>query len=191
MIYYNIDNLIVDLDGTLISKELSKKAFEEIYSRAIARLEEKGTFVAEEYKTPNFYNFRKISKEVKEFIPLFLEEYERIFEKFKDELEREKDRAQKIYEFLLLKYKPKNVCILTANSKGKDIARIILPNIPEDNVIIVNGVNYEEEKRKFLEKLEDDTLYVADDIVDEKIAKEAGVEFLNIREVEKELFKNI
>jgi hypothetical protein len=34
-------------------------------------------------------------------------------------------------------------------------------------------------------------LYVADDIVDEKIAKEAGVEFLNIREVEKELFKNI
>ncbi|MFZ8830373.1 MAG: hypothetical protein ACO2OO_02915, partial [Candidatus Aenigmatarchaeota archaeon] len=98
MIYYNIDNLVVDLDGTLISKELSKKAFEEIYSRAIARLEEKGTFVAEEYKTPNFYNFRKISKEVKEFIPLFLEEYERIFEKFKDELEREKDRAQKIYE---------------------------------------------------------------------------------------------
>jgi hydroxymethylpyrimidine pyrophosphatase-like HAD family hydrolase len=68
MIYYNIDNLIVDMDGTLISKELSKKVFEEIYSRAIIRLKEKG-IVLEEYKTLNFYNFLKISKEVKEFIP--------------------------------------------------------------------------------------------------------------------------
>jgi hypothetical protein len=122
---------------------------------------------------------------------LFLEEYEKLFKNFKDEFEREKDRAQKVYEFLLSKYKPKNVRILTANSKGKDIARIILPNIPEDNVIIIDGVNYEEEKRKFLEKLEGNTLYVADDILDEKIAKEARVKFLNIREVEKELFKYI
>jgi hypothetical protein len=189
---YKIDNLILDLDGTLIKQEKAERMYREAYYGAIIKLEERGVYVPDKYKNHTYSNFRELSRKIEDFTNVFLEEYERSFNNFRREIEEEKERAQKIYEYLISTYKPDEVWVLTANPKGKDIIKIILPNIPENRVVIVNGVEYEEEKQRFLEKFEGRTLYVADlDSLDGEIAKRSNTSFLNVREIEKQLFENI
>jgi beta-phosphoglucomutase-like phosphatase (HAD superfamily) len=189
---YKIDNLILDLDGTLIKQEKVERMYREAYYGAIRKLEERGVHVPDKYKNHTYSNFRELSRKIEDFTTVFLEEYERSFNNFRREIEEEKERAQKIYEYLVSKCKLDNVWVLTANPKGKDITKIILPNIPENRVVIVNGIEYEEEKQRFLEKFEGRTLYVADlDSLDGGIAKRSNTSFLNVREIEKQLFENI
>jgi phosphoglycolate phosphatase-like HAD superfamily hydrolase len=185
-----IDNLILDLDGTLISPEKAERMYREAYYGAIRKLEERGVHVPDKYKDHAYSNFHELSRKIEDFSTLYLEEYERRFNNFRREIEEEKGRARKIYEYLISTYKPNEVWILTANPKGRDIIKIILPNIPEDRVVIVNGVKYEEEKQRFLEKFKGRTLYIADTESDGEIAKKSNAEFLNIREIEKQLFES-
>jgi beta-phosphoglucomutase-like phosphatase (HAD superfamily) len=188
---YKIDNLILDLDGTLISQEKAERMYREAYYGAIRKLEERGVHVPDKYKNHAYSNFRELSRKIEDFSTVYLEEYERSFNNFRREIEEEKERAQKIYEYLISTCKPDEVWILTANPKGKDIIKIILPSIPENRVVIVNVVKYEEEKQRFLEKFEGKTLYVADTELDGEIAKRSNTSFLNVREIEKQLFENI
>ena len=189
---YKIDNLILDLDGTLIKQEKVERMYRDAYYEAIRKLEKRGVHVPDKYKNHTYSNFRELSRKIEDFTTVFLEEYERSFNNFRREIEEEKERAQKIYEYLISTCKPDEVWVLTANPKGKDIIKIILPNIPENRVVIANGVEYEEEKQRFLEKFEGRTLYVADlDSLDGRIAKRNNTSFLNVREIEKQLFENI
>jgi len=75
--------------------------------------------------------------------------------------------------------------------KAKEIVKLILPNVSENRVVIV-GIDYEEEKQKFLERFKGEALYVADvEELDGRVAEKAGVKFVNVREIEKELFEKI
>jgi hypothetical protein len=188
---YEIDILVLDLDGTLLTEEISRKMFEEAYYGTLEKLEDAGIVVDPKYRNPTFSNFNELSREIKDYLSYFLVVFERSFNNYRRKIEEnERSRAEKIYDYLVSTYKPKEVLILTANSKGKEIIRIILPNIPEDRVIIINGAEYIEDKQKFLKKLKGRKLYVADTEFDEEIAKKSNAEFLNIREIEKQLFES-
>jgi phosphoglycolate phosphatase-like HAD superfamily hydrolase len=174
--------VVMDLDGTLIRKEKAEKMYRAAYDETLRELEKRGISISSEYKPHSYRNFREMSKRIKEFLGIFLKKYEEIFNSFKSEVEEEKERAKKIYEYFVLN---------GANPKAKEIVKLILPNVSENRVVIV-GIDYEEEKQKFLERFKGEALYVADvEELDGRVAEKAGVKFVNVREIEKELFEKI
>jgi hypothetical protein len=88
---------------------------------------------------------------------------------------------------------------LTANPNGNVIISEILPEIPRENIIVVDGIKYIENKKKVLENLKNlgKVLYIADtDDIDRPAAEEAGVYYCNVetiigelKEKEKELYE--
>lgn len=182
--------IVMDLDGTLIRKEKAEKMYRAAYDETLRELEKRGISIPSEYKPHSYQNFREMSKRIKEFLEIFLKKYEEIFNSFKSEIEEEKERAKKIYEYFVLNG-AREIWILTANPKAKEIVKLILPNVSENRVVIV-GIDYEEEKQKFLERFKGEALYVADvEELDGRVAEKAGVKFVNVREIEKELFEKI
>ena len=126
------------------------------------------------------------------FNEAYKEVYERVWRKYIDDIRREREKAKKIYGYLINRYKLKYVFILTANPKGDEIINEILPEIRRERVLIVNGNTYVEDKKAELEKLKNlgKVLYVADiDEIDFVAAKEAGVDYLNIHLLMEELKK--
>jgi len=112
--------------------------------------------------------------------------------KYVDDIRKERDKAKVMYEYLINQYRPKYVFILTANQKGDAIIEEILPEVSRDKVLIVNGNTYVEEKKRELEKLKNlgKVVYVADkDEIDFVVAKEAGVDYINVYSLVEELKK--
>jgi phosphoglycolate phosphatase-like HAD superfamily hydrolase len=182
--------VVMDLDGTLIREEKAFRMYKMAYDETLRELEKRGISVPSECKPHSYQNFREMSKRIKEFFEIFLKKYEEIFNSFKSEIEEEKERAKKIYEYFVLNG-AREIWILTANPKAKEIVKLILPNVPENRVVIV-GIDYEEEKQKFLERFKGKALYVADvEELDGKVAEKAGVKFVNVREIERKLFEKI
>jgi phosphoglycolate phosphatase-like HAD superfamily hydrolase len=53
----SIDVIVFDLDGTLISEEISKKIYRDAFRRSIERLEIEGFKVPENFKDHSFQNY--------------------------------------------------------------------------------------------------------------------------------------
>jgi len=94
--------VVMDLDGTLIRKEKAEKMYRAAYDETLRELEKRGISISSEYKPHSYRNFREMSKRIKEFLGIFLKKYEEIFNSFKSEVEEEKERAKKIYEYFVL-----------------------------------------------------------------------------------------
>ncbi|MGC9031723.1 MAG: hypothetical protein ACP5H7_03115, partial [Minisyncoccia bacterium] len=97
------------------------------------------------------------------------------------------ERAKKIYRFVIEKFNPRDIYIISGNSKAKEIVENILSQIPKEKIFITSEGNYKDEKISLLKRLSIE-IYIADLDIDKKIAEEAGVRFLNVKEIEKELF---
>ncbi len=175
----------LDLDGTLITYEKIYSIYKRAYEKTIETLKRKNVRIPtelEKHGNEYYRAFREIER--------FTEEFEKIYDEILKEnsyLKEEKERAERIYNFVITEFKPKDVYIITANPKAKEIIKNILPEIPEEKIFITWGGNYEEEKIPLLIKLNAE-IYIGDLPVDKKIAEKAGVRFLNIREIERELF---
>ena len=113
-----------------------------------------------------------------------------MLEKYIDDIGREEEKARVIYYYLIYRHKPKSVFILTANPKGDSIINKILSDIPRENIIVVDGTKYVDDKKKVLENLKSlgKVLYVADrDDIDRQAADKAGVDYVNINSIIEEL----
>ena len=191
--------VVIDLDGTLISDELAKKIYREAYIETLKIMRERGIKIPEEFSSHSFENYRELAKRYKEFKRIYETIYPKVMEKYIDDVRREEGRARSIYYYLVSQYNPKYVYILTANPKGNVIISEILPEVPRENIIVVDSINYIENKKKALESLKNlgKVLYIADaDYIDRPAAEEAGVYYRNVetiivelREKEKELYE--
>jgi beta-phosphoglucomutase-like phosphatase (HAD superfamily) len=191
--------LVVDLDGTLISDEVAKKIYREAYIETLKIMRKRGIKIPEEFSSHSFENYRELAKRYKEFKKVYEDIYPKAIKKYIDDIRREEGRARLIYYYLVSQYNPKSVYILTANPKGNVIISEILPEIPRENIILVDSINYIENKKKALESLKNlgEVLYIADvDYIDRPAAEEAGVYYRNVetiivelKEKEKELYE--
>jgi len=184
--------LVIDLDGTLVSEEISERIYKEAYMETLERVRERGIEIPAEFHSYSFKNYCELTKKSKMFNETYKEVYERVWRKYIDGIRREKERAKVIYGYLINRYRPRYVFILTANPKGDEIIDEILPEIRRERVLIVNGNTYVEDKKTELEKLKNlgRVLYVADrDELDFVAAKEAGVDYINVYSLVEELGK--
>jgi hypothetical protein len=191
--------LVIDLDGTLISDEVAQKIYREAYIETLKIMRERGIEILDEFFSHSFENYCKVAERYEEFKEIYKTIYPKAMEKYIDDVRREGGRARSIYYYLVNQYNPKSVYILTANPKGDDIISEILPEIPRENIIVVDGIKYIENKKKVLENLKNlgKVLYVADmDDIDRPAAEEAGVYYRNVetiigelKEKEKELYE--
>jgi len=191
--------LVIDLDGTLISDEVAQKIYREAYIETLKIMRERGIEIPDEFFSHSFKNYCKVSERYEEFKEIYKAIYSKAMEKYIDDVRREGGRARSIYYYLVNQYNPKSVYILTANPNGNVIISEILPEIPRENIIVVDGIKYVENKKKVLENLKNlgKVLYVADmDDIDRPAAEEAGVYYCNVetiigklKENEKELYE--
>jgi DNA replicative helicase MCM subunit Mcm2 (Cdc46/Mcm family) len=182
--------VVIDLDGTLISDELAKKIYIEAYIETLKIMRERGIKIPEEFSSHSFENYRELAKRYKEFKRIYETIYPKVMEKHIDDVRREEGRARLIYYYLVIQYRPKSVYVLTANPKGDYIISEILPEIPRESIIVVDGIKYVENKKKVLENLKNlgKVLYVADrDDIDRPAAEEAGVYYCNVETIIEEL----
>jgi hydroxymethylpyrimidine pyrophosphatase-like HAD family hydrolase len=175
----------LDLDGTLITYEKIYSIYKRAYEKTIETLKRKNVRIPtelEKHSNEYYRAFREIER--------FREEFEKIYDEILKEnsyLKEEKERAERIYNSIITKFKPRDVYIITGNPKGREIIKNILPEISEEKIFITSEGNYEGEKISLLKRLNIE-IYIADLDIDKKIAEEAGVKFLNVKEIEKELF---
>jgi hypothetical protein len=191
--------LVIDLDGTLISDELAQKIYREAYIETLKIMSERGIEIPDEFSSHSFENYCKVAERYEEFKEIYKTIYPKAMEKYIDDVRREEGRAKSIYYYLVNQYNPKSVYILTANPNGNVIISEILPEIPRENIIVVDGIKYVENKKKALENLKNlgKVLYIADrDDIDRPVAEEAGVYYCNVetiigelKEKEKELYE--
>jgi hypothetical protein len=191
--------LVIDLDGTLISDEVAQKIYREAYIETLKIMRERGIKIPDEFSSHSFENYCKVAERYKEFKEIYKTIYSKAMEKYIDDVRREGGRVRSIYYYLVNRYNPKSVYILTANPKGDAIISEILLEIPRENIIVVDGIKYIENKKKVLENLKNlgKVLYVADmDDIDRPAAEEAGVDYRNVetiigelKEKEKELYE--
>lgn len=191
--------LVIDLDGTLISDEVAQKIYRQAYIETLKIMRERGIEIQDEFFSHSFENYCKIAERYEEFKEIYKTIYSKAMEKYIDDVRREGGRARSIYYYLVNRYNPKSVYILTANPNGNVIISEILPEIPRENIIVVDGIKYVENKKKVLENLKNlgKVLYVADmDDIDRPAAEEAGVYYCNVetiigelKEKEKELYE--
>ena len=191
--------LVIDLDGTLISDEVAQKIYREAYIETLKIMRERGVEIPGKFSSHSFENYREIVERCEKFKEIYDPVYSETIKKYIDDVRREEGRARSIYYYLVNQYKPKSVYILTANPKGDYIISEILPEIPRENIIVVDGIKYVENKKKVLENLKNlgKVLYIADmDDIDRPAAEEAGVYYCNVetiigelKEKEKELYE--
>jgi hypothetical protein len=182
--------LVIDLDGTLISDELAQKIYREAYIETLKIMRERGIEILDKFSSHSFENYCELAKRYKEFKEIYETIYPKAMEKYIDDVRREEGRAKSIYYYLVNQYNPKSVYILTANPKGDAIISEILPEMPRENIIVVDGIKYIENKKKVLENLKNfgKVLYVADmDDIDRPAAEEAGVYYRNVETIIGEL----
>jgi histidinol phosphatase-like enzyme len=185
----DVDVIVFDLDGTLISEEIPKKIYREAFRRSIERLRMEGFKVPENFKDYSFKNYQAILKYEDlglrdAFRSIYPLEYNRVLEEMLNHIEMyERERAEKIYCDAIKKYNPKKVFIVTANPGAKVIIKIILPQVEENSVIIVDGDRYVEEKSRVLRELKrlGKVIYIADkEELDSEVAENAEVDFIHV-----------
>ena len=182
--------LVIDLDGTLISDELAQKIYREAYIETLKIMRERGIEIPDKFSSHSFENYCELAKRYKEFKEIYETIYPKAMKKYIDDVRREEGRARSIYYYLVNQYNPKSVYILTANPKGDAIISEILPEMPRENIIVVDGIKYIENKKKVLENLKNlgRVLYLADtDDIDRPAAEEAGVYYRNVKTIIGEL----
>jgi len=182
--------IVIDLDGTLISDGISQKIYREAYIETLKKMKERGIEIPDEFFSHSFENYCEISKRYEDFEKIYKSIYPIVLEKYIDDIGREEEKARVIYYHLIYRYKPKSVFILTANPKGDSIINKILSDIPRENIIVVDGTKYVDDKKKVLENLKSlgKVLYVADrDDIDRQAADKAGVDYININSIIEEL----
>jgi len=146
--------LVVDLDGTLISEEISQKIYREAYANALERLREREIEIPSEFQEHNFLNYCKVVRRYEGFEEIYKSEYSQVLEKYMEELkEKEGKNARWLYTQLATLFVPSDIIILTANPEAHSIINQILPEISREKIIVVDGSAYVEEKRKVLESL--------------------------------------
>ena len=182
--------LVLDLDGTIIDQKVSDKLYTHAYCETLDKLKKNGINIPQELQTPSYDNFRRMAVERKDFLPIYTEVLKKVVKMYENEIRREELRARSILGKLIEKYNPKDIYVLTANQEAPYIVGIILPSIPKEKVITINGVNYEE-KEEILRKIKrnsEKVIYVANLEIDEKIAKNAEVEFFDVKNLERDLY---
>jgi len=182
--------LVIDLDGTLISDEVVQKIYREAYIETLKIMRERCIEIQDEFSSHGFENYCKVAERYEEFKEIYKIIYPKTMEKYIDDVRRERGRARSIYYYLVNQYNPKYVYILTANPKGDAIISEILPEIPREDIIIVDGIKYIENKKKVLKNLRKlgEVLYLADmDDIDRPAAEEAGVDYCNVETIIEEL----
>ena len=178
--------LVIDLDGTLISEESIRKIYEESYYKTLEIMEKRGHKIRKKFRNHSFQNYRAISNMYrdKDFDKIYINVFLTVLEKYLHRIvEMDIERARNIYFQLVYSYSPRDVFILTANPGGRLILRELIPEIPQDKIVIVSGTRYVEEKKNVLEKLKSfgKVLYIADkDDIDAETANRAGVNYINI-----------
>ncbi len=181
--------IIFDLDGTLIRNCTANKLYKEGYLRTIAELEKSGRQIPGYLKKHSYENFCRLSQDIKEMYEIFKEKYLQVLKENKIEIEKEKPRARKIIELTISKYNPKEIYILSANPHANYISKILVPCMPDNNILTVEGINYYQ-KEKVLQSLKKsqngttEIIYIGDLEWDGEIAENVGVKFLNIKEIE-------
>ncbi|MGC9200858.1 MAG: HAD family hydrolase [Candidatus Aenigmatarchaeota archaeon] len=179
-----MSTVALDLDGTLISFERIYEIYRKAYEETIKSLKEKGVKIPKELEKHGEEYYRAFRE-----IEGFSGEFDKIYYEILKEnsyLKEEEERAKKIYRFIIEKFNPRDIYIVSGNSKAKEIVEKILPEFPKEKIFVTKPGNYEEEKVSLFKKLKIE-LYIGDLEVDEKIARNANIRFLNVKDIEKEI----
>lgn len=182
--------LAFDLDGTLIGGELAEKIYEEAYKRTVEIMREMGIEIHDKFESYSFENSCELARRFRLFGEIYKDVYPQVLKKYIDDIRKERRRAKAIYKYFTERYRPKYVFILTANPMGDVIIKEILPEIPTERILIVNGLTYVEDKKRALERLKilGEVKYIADkDEIDRVAAMKAGVDYINVSFVIEEL----
>jgi len=185
---------VIDLDDTLVSKEITRSASVYAYEKGLQKLRESGLNVPEELRTYSFRNLNRIIELYPRFEEAYLSAYEEYLVGRREKLMEEKQRAGKILETLVDIYHIDEFIILTANRAAMKIVKAMgLANNPLlREIIIVPGINYVDEKAKIISNLKEKyerIIYVADCVVnDAEVARRSNVEFLHVKDLLERLY---
>jgi len=117
--------LVIDLDGTLIPEEISQRVYKEAYIETLERMKERGIEVPLEFYHHAFEKYCELSEKYELFNELYERVYPEVLEKYFNDIRKQRERAKRIFEYLVNLYRPKDIFILTANPKGADIIKEI------------------------------------------------------------------
>jgi phosphoglycolate phosphatase-like HAD superfamily hydrolase len=189
-------DVVCDLDGTLVLQYLSRELNEKTFYRTISQLKEEGFNVP--IQTYSYQNLRCLLAASPKFNRYFRENYRSELEKHKQEIKIEGRIAQRIIDEVNSKIGDPSTqvqtIVLTANPMAHELIKAMDLKVYE--VIIVDGSSdYVGEKAKILRKLrsngEVEVYYVADTPEDEKAAKLAEANYIDVCEILREMLRDL